>query len=87
MFETKTYAPDATAFGHPLQRLANALKSRAEERSRRRRMTRLRALDDHMLKDIGVTRGEVDIALSSPWDRNASDMLTRMSLERRRLNM
>lgn len=77
---------DATA-GHPLTRLVSSLADRARNHRRRRRFNRLLDLDDAMLKDIGVTRGEVQIASGLPLSVNAATELRRISLERRRARM
>jgi uncharacterized protein YjiS (DUF1127 family) len=47
----------------------------------RREVRQLAELDDWMLKDIGLVRGDVDGALSEPLFRNPSVLLVR-SLER-----
>lgn len=74
----------ATSAGHPIQRLYENLTRRSEERSRRARMRAMLALDDHMLDDIGVTRGEVRHVSSMPLSHNAATELRRISLSRRR---
>ncbi len=38
----------------------------------RRSVNTLASMDDRMLKDIGLTRGDVDGALSQPWHRDPS---------------
>ena len=76
-----------STFGHPIHDLAARLADRARQMRRRRGFTRLLDLDDHMLKDIGVTCGEVEIAAAKPLSINAATELRRMSLERRRMNM
>lgn len=73
--------------GHPIHALSNRLLDRINQLRRRRRMTRMLDLDDHMLKDIGVTRGEIEIALNMPLSADAATELRRMSIERRRLRM
>lgn len=55
--------------------LAAALRDRAE-------VKQLIELDDRALKDIGLSRSEVDGALSEPFFRNPSAVLLR-SVERR----
>ncbi len=52
--------------------------------TRRRRLSRLRDLDDHMLDDIGVTRAEIEIATKLPFSRDPAEELRRLSLQRRR---
>ncbi len=77
----------ASRAGHPIQDLSNRLIDRIRQNRRRRGFKRLLDLDDHMLKDIGVTRGEVDIAVRLPKSVDAATELRRMSLERRRMHM
>ena len=55
--------------------LATALRDRAE-------VKRLIELDDRALKDIGLSRSEVDGALAEPFFRSPSSVLLR-SVERR----
>jgi uncharacterized protein YjiS (DUF1127 family) len=50
----------------------------------RRRLARLRDLDDHLLADIGVRREEVDRALALPLTVNSAEALQH-SARRRRL--
>ncbi len=73
--------------GHPIADLANSLSHRLRVISRRRGFNKLNGLDDHMLDDIGVTRGEVQIASNLPLSVDAGLELHRMSLERRRRKM
>ena len=49
----------------------------------RRRLARLRDLDDHLLADIGVRREEVDRALALPLTVNSSEALQRKARRRR----
>lgn len=72
---------------HPIHDLSNRLFDRIRQIRRRRGVTRLLDLDDHMLKDIGVTRGEVEIATKLPLSVDAAIELRRMSIERRRRHM
>lgn len=64
--------------------LARALNRPISRIIRRRKFNAVRDLDDHMLDDIGVTRGEVERAAQLPLSVNAAMELRRMSLERRR---
>ena len=73
--------------GHPLIALADSLAARVRQYRRRRGMKRLLELDAATLHDIGVTRGEVEIALQQPLAVDAATELHRMSLERRRRKM
>jgi uncharacterized protein YjiS (DUF1127 family) len=43
----------------------------------------LAELDDRMLADIGLTRGDVDGALAAPWHRDPTRILTVKRLENR----
>lgn len=76
-----------TRTGHPIHTLTCQLIERIAQIRRRRGFNRLQDLDDHMLKDIGVTRGEVEIASTLPLSADAATELRRMSLERRRRYM
>ena len=73
--------------GHPLHALAESLTRRVAERLRRRRFLTLLDLDDHILDDIGVTRGDVQAVAKMPLSANASHELRRIAVERRRLRM
>ena len=75
------------SMGHPLLALADSLTARVTQYRRRRKMKRLLDLDAATLKDIGVTAGEVHIALNQPLSVDAATELRRMSLERRRRMM
>ncbi len=48
-------------------------------RKDRRDVRRLAELDDHMLKDIGLVRGQVHGALAEPLHRSPSRMLVAVS--------
>jgi uncharacterized protein YjiS (DUF1127 family) len=50
----------------------------------KRNVTRLSSLDDHMLKDIGVTRDEVEWAAGLPLTVNAALALEERAFQRRR---
>lgn len=76
-----------THSGDHIGTLGSKLIERVSEIRHRRRLKRLLDLDDHMLKDVGVTRGEIEIATSLPLSRDAATELRRMSLERRRRYM
>ncbi|MEO1536893.1 MAG: DUF1127 domain-containing protein [Pseudomonadota bacterium] len=76
-----------THSGDHIGTLSGALVERIARFRRRRRFNRLLDLDDQMLKDIGVTRGEVEIASAMPLSADAATALRRMSLERRRSHM
>ena len=84
MIQNTTYA---ARFGHPLHQLSASLAERVRQYRRRRGFKRLLDLDDHMLRDIGVTRAEVELATGLPLATDAGRELRRMSLERRRRHM
>ena len=50
----------------------------------RRRVIRLLEWDDHMLRDIGLTAGDVHSALASPAGHDPSSRLSALALERRK---
>ena len=54
---------------------------------RRRRFSMLLNLDDHLLEDIGATRGEVEDLLDEPLDVNAAFALREMSKIRRAIEL
>lgn len=49
----------------------------------RRSVMQLSALDDHILADLGVTRGDVEAVLSQPFTRDPSDELRRIARRNR----
>lgn len=72
---TNTTRP-SPGFGRAvLTRLANLV--------RRRRLAPLLHLDDHMLRDMGITRDDVLRARSLPLSRDAGEELHRVMLSRR----
>ncbi len=69
--------------GHPLFNLADALTG-LRQRARNRRDTRkLLELNEHMLRDVGFTRDQVQEALQAPASQDASEALRRLALQRR----
>ncbi|MFG1391349.1 DUF1127 domain-containing protein [Xanthobacter agilis] len=68
----------AAAFG--AKRRADALGHMLE---RRRAMAALATLDDHMLKDIGITRADVRDAVSAPLGADPTRLLVLRVSERR----
>ena len=50
---------------------------------RRREISELARLDDRMLRDIGISRADVDAALGGPWHGDPTVLLARRSAERR----
>lgn len=73
--------------GHAIHHLAVSLADRIARIRRRRKFRTLLDLDDHMLHDIGVTRGEVQDAANLPLSVDAATELRRVSLARRRAKM
>ena len=73
--------------GHPIHDLGQKLSDRIRQMHRRRGLRRLLDKDDEILDDIGVTRGEIQIATDLPLSVDAASALYRMSLERRRRHM
>lgn len=49
----------------------------------RRTMTQLVTLDDHMLRDIGITRCDVNAAATLPYSNDPTSRLRMLALERR----
>ena len=78
------YTTDNKApLGHPLFHLADALVG-LRQRSRSRHETeKLLSLNDHMLRDVGVSRDQVEEALQSPASQDASEALQRLALKKR----
>ena len=74
---------------HAIARLASAIvanfEARAARRATRRRITRVEHLDDRMLRDIGITRADLDYALSHP--EAPDDTLRRRALSNRKAEL
>lgn len=70
-------------FGRLRQRFGSALRRWSERRVNRATFLRLRDLDDRQLRDIGLTRGEVDWAASLPLWRDAG-LEAKQAAEQRR---
>lgn len=66
-----------------LRGLAGFLRGMAKAIANRREIARLGELDDRMLKDIGLVRGDVIGALSEPIHHDPSIVLVVRSVERR----
>jgi uncharacterized protein YjiS (DUF1127 family) len=54
-------------FARPLPNLRGVLDMLAAADARRRERHDLAALDDHLLRDIGITRSDVAAELRRPW--------------------
>ncbi|NBC95945.1 MAG: DUF1127 domain-containing protein [Deinococcus-Thermus bacterium] len=77
-------------FGYPVAEarplgIGAAVARHLRNRRRRRAFRRLLDLDDRTLKDIGLTRGEVEIAANLPLSWNAAEEARAMGRYRRRL--
>lgn len=78
------YLSDSKApSGHPLFDLANRLVWRSQRATERRGLKKMLDLDDHLLRDVGVTRDQVRRALNAPNAQDAATELQRLSLLRR----
>ena len=64
-------------------RARRGLKQLAEKVKNRRDAMRLAELDDRMLADIGLNRGDLRDAYAAPLWRDPSDVLARRAAERR----
>lgn len=63
--------------------LGRALFTRLANLVRRRKLAPLLYLDDHMLRDMGITREDVLRARNLPLSRDAGEELNRVMLSRR----
>lgn len=68
--------------GHPLFNFANTLAKRARRLGQRKQLRRLLKLDDHLLRDVGLTRDQVLRSLESTSSVDAATKLQRLSLSR-----
>ena len=76
---TTGQSPLSSAISRLVQRIGRFL----EVRRGWREMTRLAQLDDRMLTDIGVSRGDLNWALMQPWGTDPSHALA-LKIERRK---
>lgn len=87
MFYGETRATLVAPFSTPLARLLMQMAGLAVKVARslenRSALTQLAQLDDHMLRDIGVTRGDVRDAASEPLWRDGTHVLIARAVERR----
>jgi uncharacterized protein YjiS (DUF1127 family) len=75
---TRSRMSAMTLFGSPiLGQVARSLVGLATALRHRREVKNLAEFDDYMLKDIGLMRGDVDIALAEPLFLNPSWVLVR----------
>ena len=81
-----THVPSAT-FGEKLTSLVEASAARVaavwNAVKNRRSIGRLLEFDEHMLRDIGLTRSDVHSALASPFPEDPSNRLGSLSGERK----
>jgi uncharacterized protein YjiS (DUF1127 family) len=68
------------ALGATVRRVCHGL---VEAGRRRRDAARLASFDDYMLRDIGLTRGDLNDALAEPLWRDPTAVLVRRQSERR----
>jgi len=76
-------APIGRAFGTLVGHAKRGMKQFAERIRNRRDVTQLAEFDDRMLRDIGLTRGDVLDAFAEPLWRDPTDILAQRAAERR----
>ena len=64
---------------HPIADLADKLTDRIRSRRERRELHALQDLDDHLLKDVGLTRDDLERTLNLPQSIDASTELHRIA--------
>jgi uncharacterized protein YjiS (DUF1127 family) len=62
-----------------LARLRENIAHRAAERRARKGLSRLLHAEEHLLRDMGITRDDVISALSQPADVEAGELLNRQT--------
>ncbi len=72
-----------TGFLSLVESVLQSWRRRAERRQDRRAFMNMAALDDRMLDDIGLTRGDVETAANLPLEINASQAVRRIAADRR----
>jgi uncharacterized protein YjiS (DUF1127 family) len=70
------------ASGHPLFSFADTLAKRARRLAQRKHLSQLLKLDDHLLRDVGVSRDQVRRALESSNSVDVATEVHRVSLSR-----
>lgn len=76
-------APVGSALALVLLKMSNAAVKAARAIEHRRALRQLGQLDDHMLRDIGLTRGDLLDAASEPLWRDSTHVLVTRTVERR----
>ena len=66
-----------------VEQVFQGLRRRAEQRLRRQAFLNMANLDERMLDDIGLTRGDVETAASLPLEINASLAVRQIAADRR----
>lgn len=65
--------------GHPLFELSNKLTARIRARRQRKSLATLNELDEHLLRDVGLTREDVSRTLAQPLSVDATTELHRLA--------
>ena len=65
------------------ERFRDGVRTRAEQRQRRRLFLNVEGLDDRTLDDIGLTRSDVAVAANLPLEINASLAVREIAAQRR----
>ncbi|OYW60741.1 MAG: hypothetical protein B7X99_17135 [Rhizobiales bacterium 17-65-6] len=76
-------APLSTPVARMLMQVAGFAVKAARAIENRRALAQLGQLDDHMLRDIGVTRADLNDAASEPMWRDGTQVLILRTTERR----
>jgi uncharacterized protein YjiS (DUF1127 family) len=63
--------------------IRDAARATIRAMANRSSVNTLAAMDDRMLRDIGLTRGDVESALAQPWHKDPSRVLTVRRIENR----
>ena len=82
-FGISAAAPAAKVLAALAGRIGRGLKQLAERMKNRRDAFRLANLDDRMLADIGLSRGDLRDAYSGSLWQDPSELLARRAIERR----
>ncbi len=76
-------APVGSALAHVLLTMSAFAVKAARAIEHRRALRQLGQLDDHMLRDIGLTRSDIRDAASEPLWRDGTQVLIARTVERR----